>query len=198
MNDPAFDISDKANMKLVNEFEVEYEDVMHLKNLYKLVYEWFWDKEFRAVQGDDDKIENFYFQRELEGGAQEHHAWWRVKREPDNSPYIRYYILFEFQTLNTTKTTTEKSGHKLKTNKSDVIMRCQSYLRLDYKQQWSKSKFLNFFHERFKGSFYKETIDYYKVNLYQITNELESVIKQYLKLKNPQDLQKPFHPEQGV
>ncbi len=128
----------------------------------------------------------------------EHVMWWRPIKVPDNNPYIKFFFHLDFQTIAMTSTKVEHKGHTFKTNKGEVVIRCKSYMILDYKRQWRDSKFLSLFHGRFKNVWYRKTIEYYRNVLFAETYDLQSTIKQYLKLKNPHEKQKPFHPEQGL
>jgi len=196
--DPSFDLTDSNHVHYVAEFEIEREDVFHLKNLYKLIHEWFMMNGFVSIDSNDDKVETLYFQRILDNGNSEHHIWWRLHKIPGGNNYYKYYVRFDFQTLNMGKGEVVVKGKKVKTNSGDVIMRCKTYVILDYKQEWRKHPILKTFHGWWRRYFYKKHFDFIKTDLWVTTYKLQDVIKQYLNLKNPYEMQKPFNPEGGV
>jgi len=197
MPDMVIDLADSEHVLFVAEFEIEHEDVFHLKNLYKLIYEWFGVNDFKSME-NDDKWETLYWQRVLQSGDMEHHMWWRVQKIPYNNKYYKYYVKFDFQTLNMGKAETTVKGQKLSTNKGDLIIRCRSYLVLDYSQEGRKHPIMKYMHKRFIKRIYKKQIDYLKGDLWTLTYKLQDVIKQYMRLKNPYEMPKSFHPELGV
>jgi hypothetical protein len=197
MPDAKFDPTDTAHNLYVGEFEIEHEDIYHLKNLYKLVYDWFQIYDFVSLE-NDDKPETLYLQRVLQDGKLEHHIWWRFHKVPNKNDYFKYFIKFDYQTLNMGKTDITARGQKISTNKGDVIIRCKAYLMLDYKHQWRRHPILKHIHNWYIKRIYKKQIDYLKTDLWVTLYKLQDVIKQYMKLKNPYELTKPFHPELGI
>lgn len=185
----------------VAKFEIENEEVFHLKNLYKRIYEWLDDEGFVSVDVGDDKIERFYLDRTLLSGNKEHHIWWRAIMEPRDNKFYRYFLKINYQTLNVKKMEIMHKGQKFGTNKGDVIIRVESWLQMDYQNEtdsWDNNSFLKLFKTWFKKRVYKEKIDWYKKDLYRSTYRLHTAIKQYLQLKMTDDWGRPFHPEKGV
>ena len=164
-------------------FEIEHEDVFHLKNLYKRMYDWMVDEGWKAAEGDDQNYETLYWQRDRPGDAQEHHIWWRAYRVPEGNRYYRYFLKIDFQTLNMKKVEVMHKGAKFGTNKGDVILRIEAHLQLDYKNEWSKSTITRLFSQKFKERVYHEEIESYRKDLYAATYRLHTMIKQYLALK---------------
>jgi hypothetical protein len=183
---------------LATRWEIEHEQVFHLKNLYKLMYEWLVDEGFEAVDTGDDKIEAMYVDQTYPGGFKEHQIWWRACQVPRGNAYYRYFLKIDWQTLVMTKIEIMHKGQKFSTNRGDVIIRCEAWLQLDYQDKWKNSKFLHFFDEWFRKRFYLEKIKAYRQDLYATAYRLENTVKQYLELKSPVDWGKPFHPVRGV
>lgn len=183
---------------LATKFEIEHEDVFHLKNLYKLVYDWLIDEGFLAADGADAVPETLYLDRTLSTGEKEHHIWWRAVDIPRGNSYYRYFLKIDWQTLYMKKIEIMHQGQKFKTNKGDVIFRVEAWLQLDYQDKWQKSRFLNIFDKWFRERFYLETIKTYRDDLYKIAFRLHQTVKQYLELKAPVDWGRPFHPPRGV
>ena len=201
MPDLNFDPSNSDFVLFVAEFEVEHEDVFHLKNLYKLIYEWLIMHDFYSSDSNskkDDKIENFYWQRILQNGNSEHHIWWRTHHIPRNNNYYKYFLKFDFQTLNMGKTEVMVRGKKMSTNSGDVILRCKAYVMLDYKREWRDHPFLKHVHRWFLKYYYKKHVDFLKTELWVTTYKLQDTIKQYLSMKTPYEMPDPYHPERGV
>ncbi len=200
MIEESFNPNDKSNVIAVADFEIDNQDTFHLKKLYEMIHEWFMDHDYKSPSkvAVPEHIESLYFQKNMEGGLMEHVIWWRPQKIPDNNPYLKFFFHIDFQTIAMSASKVEFKGHTMKTNKGEVVIRCKSYIILDYKNEWKKSKFLKLFHNRFKNVWYKKTIEFYKNQLFAETYDLQSIIKQYLTLKNPHELQKPFHPEKGL
>ena len=193
MPDLKFDPTDKEHLLPIASFEVEHEDILHLKNLYKLVHNWLMTHNFKSLDGNDDKIETLYFEKVLGNGNKEHHIWWRTHHVPNGSKYFKYYLKFDFQTLNMGKKETVYKGNKLKSNMGDVIMRCQSYVMVDYNHIWRKHPIIKYFYKYMLIYMYKDQIEYFKTDLWLKTYKLQDTIKQYLNLKTPQEMPKYFY-----
>jgi hypothetical protein len=182
----------------VSEFELEYDNVFHMKNLYVLVHDWLLHEGFVAPDTGDDKYESLYFQKVLGDGNVEHHIWWRACSAPDDSDYIKHFIRFDFQTLYLSSKKVDVGGKKYPTNSGDVIMRCSTYLVLDYNRKWRDHKYLKLIHRWFIQRIYRSRIESERKELWKLSYELQNNIKQYLKLKQPSDPQRSFNPELGV
>jgi hypothetical protein len=188
---------------LVADFEIEYEDVFHLKNLYKRMYEFLVDEGWLAADSaDGDAIyETLYWERQKPNESQEHHIWWRAYRLPEGSPYIAYFLKIDYQTLNMKKLEIMHKGQKFGTNKGDVILRVRSYLLLDYNNQFEKKKssILGYLDPWFRKRMYLGEIKMFKKDCYAATYRFHTMIKQYLQFKPiVADWGRPFHPERGV
>ena len=184
------------NPQIVN-WEIEHEDVFHLKNLYKYIHQWFTSNGYVGIDGDD-KFEYLYFQKVLGNGNLEHHIWWRMQKIPDNNPYIKFFVRFDYQTLNMGETKRDNRGKQFKTNEGDLIVRCTGWMMLDYDRAWRDHKYLKLLHRYFKKKFYKKQIEHYEVVLHTELYQLQSMIKQYMNLKNPHKLTESFHPDLGL
>jgi hypothetical protein len=184
---------------LATKFEIEHEEVFHLKNLYKLVHEWLGDEGFVSTDDtEDDKFETLYMDTTKESGDKEHHVWWRTVQVPRGNKYYRYFLKIDWQTLNMKRAEIMHKGQKFSTNKGDVILRIEAWLQLDYQDKWEKSTLLRFFDTWFRRRFYLEQVKSYRHDLYLTAFRLHTIIKQYLQLKAPVDWGRPFHPVRGV
>jgi hypothetical protein len=180
-------------------FEIEYEDVFHLKNLYKRIYEWLVDEGWKAADGNDENYESLYWERIKQNETQEHHIWWRAYRIPEDNSYYRYFLKIDFQTLNMKKIEVMHRGQKFGTHRGDVIIRVQAYLQLDYNGTWEKGGLMKSLHPWFRNRIYFKEREDYKRDLYRIAYRLHTMIKQYLQFKPTMaDWGRSFHPEKGV
>lgn len=190
-NDPIYDIP-------VAKIEVENEDTFHLKNLYKLIRDWISEEGFRDIYGEDVNPEIFYLEKMLGTGNKEHRIWWRVYKIRQGSQYFRYLLRINFMTLNMKSIEVMHQGHKMKTDRGDLIINIYAYLQLDFNHRWRNNRFLMRFDKLFRNRIYKAQIEAYKVDFYKDVYRLQNVIKQYLKLKTLYEMPRPFHPERGM
>jgi hypothetical protein len=182
---------------LAAKFELEHEDVLHLKNLYKRIYEWLKEENFTSCY-NDDYPEILYLDRAFSDGTGEHHIWWRSIHTPKGNRYYRYFLKIDYQTLRVNKVEIMHRGQKFKTNKVDVILRIEAWLQLDYKNEWNDNAVLRYFERWFRERVFLEKMYSYKRDLYRTAYKLNSAIKQYLQFKSPYDWGQPFHAEKGT
>jgi hypothetical protein len=119
---------------------------------------------------------------------------------PKDSTYYRYFLKIDFLTINMKSIEVMHQGYKMKTDRGDITIWIESWLQLDYKDEWKDATFLKskFIQNLFRNRIYKEQIESHKVDLYKITYRLQNTIKQYLKLKTLYEMPRPFHPEKGL
>jgi hypothetical protein len=182
---------------------IENEETFHMKNLYKLIFEWLIEEGFKDIYDDpiaDGNVETFYMERMTGTGNREHRIRWRALKYPLGSSYYRYFLKIDYTTLNMKSIEVMHQGYKMKTDRGDVIINLEAWLQLDYNDEWKDTPILNkrFFQRLFRYRIYKEQVESHKVDLYKITYRLQNTIKQYLKLKTLYDMPKPFHPEKGL
>ncbi|MBU1198580.1 MAG: hypothetical protein KKF46_02665 [Nanoarchaeota archaeon] len=184
----------------VAKFEVDHEEVMHLKNLYKLVHAWLVDEGFSAADGKpgDDKFETLYLERINQAGMKENHIWWRAVMIPRGNRYYRYFLKIDWQILAMKTVEIMHKGQKFKTNKGEIIMRVEAWLQLDYRNEWEKSGLLSRLEMWFRERHYLKEIKSYKKDLYKTAYRLHSTIKQFMNLKMPVPWGKSFHAEKGT
>lgn len=183
---------------LVAKIEIENEETFHLKNLYKLIHDWLSEESFVDIYGEDVNPEIFYFEKILGSGAKEHRILWRCYKIPAKSQYYRYFLKINFLTINMKSIEVMHQGHKMKTDRGDLIINIEAYLQLDYNERWRKNPLLKNFDRLFRNRIYKAQIESYKTDLYKMTYRLQNIIKQYLKLKTLYEMPTPFHPEKGL
>lgn len=193
------DYQEKNMNLLVAELEINNEETFHLKNLYKLIHEWMIEENFSDVDSKDDKFEHLYFDRTIGTGAKEHIIWWRCHRYPQGeNGYYEYFLKINWRTINMRETEVVYQGHKFKTNKGEVILRIKAYLMQDHKKRWRDNPFLKYLEPWFRKRVYKQQLEAARIDLYKTAYRLHNVVKQYLLLKTPYELPKPFQRAKGV
>ncbi len=188
---------DKERDISVGKFEIEAEDVFHLKTLYESIHDWLLEEGFKDVDGFGDKFEQLYWERTGATGAKEFHIWWRVTKEPETSKYYRYFVRVDFQGLNSKSVEIMHKGQKVKTDKTDLILRIEGILQLDFNNRLQNS-FLKGFEELYRKRFFEERREQFKDELYNTVYRISARIKAYLKLKTPYKAPRTFRPEQGL
>ena len=188
---------DKDKDISVGKFEIEEEDVLHIKTLYENLHDWLLEENFEDVDGFGDKFEQLYWERITASGAKEHHIWWRVVKYPDGKGYYRYFVRIEFQSLNTKDVEIMHKGQKVKTNKSDLIMRMEGILQLDYQDKF-KNSMLKGMEEFYRKKFYEEKKEQHRDELYNTMYRLSARIKAYLKMRTIYKPLRTFKPELGL
>lgn len=191
-----FDPADEANNQLIHQFEVEYEDVFNLWNLYNEAYRWLRDNEFEDTDTHDSQFETLYHHKIGSEGSVQHRIWWRTEHTPLDSKYFKYFIKVDFRTINMSTVQVERKGKQVQANKGDVIIRVESYLMLDAFRTWRDSSW-SYFHSFFKRRF-AERINEEQVQVYKLSTDFQATLKNFLEMKNPSPQTEPFHPRDGV
>ena len=187
--------SDKDKNVQTAKFEVEYEEVFHLKELYKRCFEWFMLWNYTDLEGGNVP-ETLYLEVINQAGAQNHHIWWRWQKVINK--YVKYFIKFDIQTLNSKSVEIMHKGKKAKTNKTDVIFRVEGWVMLDYEDQWKGHWLLKYVDRRFSKRWFRQEKEAHKKQLWFEVYNLEDSIKQYLELHGPAERPEPFHPNKGL
>jgi hypothetical protein len=188
---------------LIARISIENEDTFHLKNLYKLIRDWFDEEGFVDIygsRGSEGNPETFYLERINASGGREHRIRWRMLKTPNNSGYYRFFMKVDFITINIKAIEVMHQGYKMKTDRGAIIIMIEAWLQIDYNDEWKNHPILKhkFFENLFRNRIYKEQIESHKVDLYKLTYKLQNVIKQYLKLKTLYEMPRPFTPEKGL
>ncbi len=161
----------------VARFELEREDVMKFKPLYEALHDYLFENGFVHPLTEDDKYEDLYWERWTPSGAKEQHIWWRFIKKT-NSPYVRYFIELNFQSLNVTKAEVAYKGRKVGAEKNDLIFRGRAFLQWDIDNKLQNSIF-EAIKKVFFNRLYVEEIDQHKVELSLIAGRLQTMIKGY-------------------
>ena len=181
---------------LATKIELEFNDMYHVKNLYKLAHEWLDDEYYESVD-DLGECESLYWERNKPDGAKDNWISWRAMQIPHHNSYYRYIIRIDIQILGSKEVEVMHQGHKFKMNKANIKFVIEGWLQLDFKDQWRKHWLLKHFDGIFRRRWYKPHIDDFKWELYKDIYKLERQLKDYLQLKSPYVRPKLFTPEKG-
>jgi hypothetical protein len=185
---------DKMHNIMTTEFEVEYEEVFHLKDLYKHLKDWVDEWNYKPMGGFGE-VETLYMELVDGKGQSNHYIWWRFEREINS--YVKYFIKFNITTLLTTKIEVMHNGQKVKMNKGNPIFRAEAWVMLDWKQEWRKHWLLKHLDPWYVKRWYKSFVDAHKKQLWFELYNFEETIKQYLELNTTVDMPEPYHPNKG-
>ena len=182
---------------LVAKFEVELEGILNLKEFYKQLHNYIAEWGFTDPEGQGDKFENLYFHRQTQEGLMFHHFWWRAAMQPEDDQYFRYFLWVDWQTLAVSQTEIMENNKKIKTFKGDVIVRLQSWVQLDFKNEWQKHWILKHFDESYRKRINKSAVGQHKKALYSIAYDIHDFIKRYLEMQQGSPTGAVFHPLKG-
>jgi hypothetical protein len=118
-------------------FELEKEDVMRFKPIYEAIHQFLMEEGYTHAKTGDDLVEDLYWERWVPSGAKEQHIWWRVAKE--FTPYLRHFLIINFQTLNVTKAEVAYKNKKVSGEKTDVTIRAFGYIQWDYNDKFKNS-----------------------------------------------------------
>ena len=176
-------------------FTIKYKDIFDMKAFYESLHEWFLEHDWGDLEDGKDKWERLYRERVAQGGAREIWIEWRLKKQPENVPFM-YYLNLSFHCVALMNTEIIKDGEKLKVNKGEVELVIKPQLELSYEDAMYKYDFLKRITILFRNRMYNNMIGERKKELYQEAFVLNNFIKQWFKLKRylPYEETKSFFP----
>ncbi len=185
---------------MTSKFEVEYEEVFHLKDMYKHLQEWTKDWKYEPLEKDHKgnpmgEIEALYMELINAKGEKNHYTWWRFERKINE--YVKYFIKFDLMTLLTTHVEVMHNGQKVKMWKSNPVFRVEAWVMLDWKDEWDKHWFLKHIDKWYVRRWYKPYVEAHKKQLWFELYNFEETIKQYLELTTTTEMPDAFHPVRG-
>jgi len=166
-----------------DKFEIEIQDTMHLKLIYRNLHTWLEDNEYYdAESGSGGNFESLYYEVKQANGLMWHHIWWRILKKPreHSGRYFRYFIKLNYQTIAVSKTETMLKGKKFKTYKGDIILRIKAYVQVDPDNEWDKHPIIKHFQKMLIERWLKKDIEYHKNQLYADLVELQRHVKEYM------------------
>ena len=139
----------------VAKWELEFVDVFEFKNFYKQLHDWLGEEGWSDPEGGEN-WEYLYYEKVIPPeGVKEHRIWWRIHMKPNNSNYVRYVAKIEYRGLYMKPIEIVMNDKKYKTWKGDITIYFESWLQLDYKNEWNKHWLLKHFDKFFRERIYK-------------------------------------------
>lgn len=179
---------------MTTKFEVEYEEIFHLKDLYKHLHDWVLEWNYHPIENFGE-FEPFYMELIDGRGIKSHYVWWRFQRKINN--YVKYFIKFDLQTIRCTDVEVMHNGKKVKMNNCNPVFRAEGWVMLDWKDEWKNHWLLKHLDGWYVKRWYKPFVEAHKKQLWFELYNFEETIKQYLELNTTFELPEPFHPNKG-
>lgn len=177
--------------------EILYKGQFTYEWLYKIMYMWLAENNYKDRQGTGDKIEDFYFENVRGNGAKEIWYWWRVQKQEDEM--FRYQLNIDGHLLGLSKSERMVEGVKLKTNDTEVSLFFTAHLYYGEKKMNVKDyKLIAPFNNWLWRKANVKTLEAQKRKLYMEVHELLNIVKQHLGVYQHMQLTKPFHDPKGV
>ncbi|RMF54701.1 hypothetical protein D6745_04435 [Candidatus Woesearchaeota archaeon] len=179
-------------------WEIINKNVFTAEWAYKTIYNWLVEEEFVDEEmGSGDKYEVMYYEKREPGNIKEVWFWWRAELIPKNNSYYKYRLIIDGHFLGLKELEIMHEGQKVKTNHSELTLRCKADLVLDYLGKWKKNWFLKTFDDVFRKRIYYNDILKYKRDLYNRAYRLQAEMKQFLKLNEHVIHPTFFHHKRG-
>lgn len=203
---PTKKIDGKYLKKPFKAFKIKYKDLFTLNELYKALYEWMQEYNWRAphykhadgaaAADNIDYLERYYYHKQDAGGMTEHFIFWRLEKNPNNNTRLKWYLDINFHTLALKPTEVLRDNKKIKTDKGEVEIEIQAYLEKVYAREMDSNQYLKLFKKLFTEQAYHDQIEQSEKDLYHEAYLLQNFIKQWFKLKRyqPYEETKSFHP----
>ncbi len=166
---------------LVTEWVLENETIQVFKPMYRAVHDYFIENGWVYPTTGDEKYEDLYWHRIRPNGDKEQWIWWRLVQ--DKNEFIRWLILFDFQTLFVKPREKLYKGKKVGgiVEMNNLKMFAKFYLQFDIHDRFKKSpvwKFKRVFFNRI----YKQEIEQHKEELLDFAQKLNHVCKSLMAL----------------
>jgi hypothetical protein len=180
---------------LVVQFELEREDIMKFKPLYEATHIFLTtDEGYKHPDSGDEKVEELYWERWTPSGAKEQHLWWRASKTL--TPFMRSFIVINWQTLNVTKAEVAFKNKKVNAEKIDLIMRVWIYLQWDPEDKFKNSLVWQF-RKMFFNKLYVEEMEQKKKELGEFGVRLQRLIRTYFEMVVDGDYPAMMFPPMG-
>ncbi|MFC1648157.1 hypothetical protein ACFL1B_01730 [Nanoarchaeota archaeon] len=180
-------------------FEVEKEDIFHIKNMYKYMHEYLvYDGWYDIDPVEADKWEHYYWEKRMQNGLREQRVWWRFQQKPKDNQYMRYVVAINFRHVYVKKLEIIHKGQKVGTWSGDVTLLIEAYVQLDYQNKWKDHWLLKHIDNLYRKRIYRSQWDKAKKDLWREMYKFQGYVKQYLEMKVPFEQPEAFHPISGV
>jgi len=154
--------------------------------MYRAIHDYFIENGFSHPLSGDDKFEDLYWERIRPNGDKEQWVWWRLAY--DHNRYIRWLVIFDFQTLFIKKRELAYKGKKVGglVEVNNLKMIAKFYIQFDYYDLFKNSlawKFKRVFFNRM----YKQEIEQHKEELHTFALKLNRVCKSLMAMTTDEE-----------
>jgi hypothetical protein len=176
----------------IGKIVIKYDDIFHLKNLYKMIYQFLDEQGFEALNGGGKFYEDYYLEKHT-GGMLEYWFYWYTQKPINN--YYRYILNVNYHCLALSKVKIQYQGKELGMHKGEVAIEIDAKVDTDFKKEWQKHSILKHFKEGYdRLIFYHELNNMEWMNLYRIVYRLQALIKAYLNVRTLAPVHAMLHP----
>ncbi|MFC2135771.1 hypothetical protein ACFLTH_14235 [Bacteroidota bacterium] len=179
-------------------WELEFENVFHFKELYRMAHEWLLEHEWKDPEGGENWEYYYYEKIYPPDGLKEHRTWWRVVQTPNKSQYVRYFMQINWRSLFMKQVEVVSNGKKYKSWRGSLVMYCEIWLQLDYMNKWKNHPFLKGFDKFFRNRIYKEHWEEHKLECYRKCYNFNRELKKFYQVKSPYKEPDLFRQPKGV
>lgn len=172
---------------LITQWKLENETEQIFKPIYRGIYDYLNENGWTHPLTDENLFEDLYWERwNPHDGMKEQWIWWRFKS--DVNEYIRYLVLFEWQTLFVVPRDFTYKGKKPRGLKEriNLILHAKFYLQFDI-----NDKFKNSLAWKFKKAFfnrmYQQELEQHKEEVNTFALKLQRICKSYLALEKDEE-----------
>ena len=170
----------------VASYMVNYKDVFSLENCYKLLHEWFIEKEY-ATRKDEEFPEKYFLQKESRGSKE---LWirWRLNRnpfpaKPGAKPFWRFDVDIDIHVLNLKDVEVVVQNQKFAANKGEIEINVAANLIIDASGEWEKSLLLKPFRKWYFDRAMRPQRNRLEKELYDEMYALRDAITNFFKIE---------------
>lgn len=193
---PAINLKNKINIFGGNSMKIKYKDIFDMSEFYDALKGWVeehgWTDTFEGTT--DENWETLYSEKISRGGGREIVIRWRLKRKPEYSEQIMFYLDLDFHTLALSSTEVIHDGKKISADKGEIELVINGFVETKYLEHLEQHSILKYIKTLFVRRVYDPAPKIKE--LYQEVYGLQNYIKQWFKLKRylPYEEIKGFHP----
>lgn len=174
--------------------EVERGGTFNFEAFYVFMHQWFQKEAFKHWQAGDNRIEDFYLQRDRADGVMENLIWWRAYK-PIN-PYICYFCKLDWQNFGAKQTETMYRGKKVRAHKMGLTLRIWWWVQIDPENRWEKS-ILKPWKYWFYNYLLSTEVENHVDKVRRIALQQENEIKQWFEMSTTESMPRSYFPEMG-
>ena len=163
------------------EARVKHKDYFHLKDLYRMMHDYFVEHHFCSVSNSEFP-EIFYTHKWMQNIGEELHFWWRFKQAHLGNSYFQWWLDIDVNIFNMKQVEIMKRGQKYKAQFGEPEIKISGRIVVDPSGEWDKHWFLKGINMLFwKRIWYHEFLKH-KKNMVNEVYQFEEHIKTYFKL----------------